>query len=176
MDCLGLPGEKPIMPAPPKVCPVRPVLLPELPLVALVLAAEVLLLPLLALLSELPLALPPVESAVLPVAAAGEFVLAPKLLLAPDALALPLAPKLLDPKNELLPADEAPATPFPPLGPMPATVEPVSGCPKKPIAVGALFWPNRTGFQSSTPVIGSVYLLRRKRMLLVFTSASTLGG
>src|ERR1700678_2599359 len=29
MDCLGLPGETPMMAPPPKVCPVRPVSVPE---------------------------------------------------------------------------------------------------------------------------------------------------
>ena len=44
------------------------------------------------------------------------------------------------------------------------------------MASGVLFWPNMMGFQSSLPVMGSMYFLRRKRMLLVLTSASTLGG
>src|SRR5579863_7146582 len=75
----------------------------------------------------------------------------------------------------------APAMPLPPCGPVPASGEPPmptppSGWPKKPMARGALFCPNMTGFQSSLPVMGSMYFLRRKRMLLVLTNASTLGG
>ena len=35
---------------------------------------------------------------------------------------------------------------------------------------------NRIGFQSSLPVMGSMYFLRRKRISLVLTSASALGG
>lgn len=66
----------------------------------------------------------------------------------------------------------------PPLGPVPAMVEaePARGWPKKPIAVGALFCPKRMGFQSSLPVMGSMYFLRRKRISVVLTSASRLGG
>lgn len=52
---------------------------------------------------------------------------------------------------------------------------PASGWPKKP-SVCVLFWPRWISFQSSLPVIGSRYLLRRKRMSLVLTSASSVGG
>src|ERR1035438_8121975 len=63
------------------------------------------------------------------------------------------------------------------VGPMPVIDVPPRGCPKKPMDIGALFWPNRTGFQSSLPVVGSAYFLRRKRILLVgLTRASTLVG
>ena len=89
---MGLPGEKPIMPRPPKVCPLEPVL----PL------APVLLAPLLALEELVAPAVEPAEASALPAS-------------------------LSDPKNELLPVDDAPATPFPPLGPVPAIVEPASG-------------------------------------------------
>jgi len=65
----------------------------------------------------------------------------------------------------------------PPLKPALAVAPtPSSGSPKKPMAVGALFCPRRIGFQSSFPVIGSAYRFRRKRMLLVMTSASMLVG
>src|SRR5581483_5447386 len=84
-----------------------------------------------------------------------------------------------DPKGEDVPplSPLAPLSPLPPLGPMPASALPVArGCPKNPMAIGTLFCPKRTGFQSSLPVIGSIYRLRRKRISLVFTSASALGG
>ena len=72
---------------------------------------------------------------------------------------------------------EAPLIPLPPLGPVPAMVEaePARGWPKKPMAVGVLFWPKRMGFQSSLPVMGSMYFLRRKRISLVLTRASDVG-
>src|SRR5208337_348193 len=119
MDFLGLLGEKPIMPIPPKVGP---------------------------------LAVPVVEpgDGGLLVSVGGALGSAGGVVVRP----VPGAP-----------------------GPTPAIVERPIGCPKKPMAVGALFWPYRTGFQSSLPVVGSAYFLRRKRMLLVgLTRASTLGG
>ena len=66
-------------------------------------------------------------------------------------------PKMELPPKELPPVFEVPANP-PPLGPMPARVEalPARGWPKKPMAVGVLLWPNRMGFQSSWPVMGSL--------------------
>src|SRR5208337_3878449 len=59
--------------------------------------------------------------------------------------------------------DEEPSGVVPPNG---LTGQPPTlpiGCPKKPMTVGALFWPKKTGFQSSLPVVGSAYFLRRKR-------------
>src|SRR5271157_889904 len=121
MDFLGLLGEKPIMPAPPKVGP---------------------------------LAVPMVEPGVGGLLVSGG-----------GALESGGGCSCVKP------------VPGAPGGPTPAIVERPSGCPKKPMAVGALFWPYRTGFQSSLPVVGSLYFLRRKRMLLVgLTRASTLGG
>src|SRR6185437_814529 len=67
-----------------------------------------------------------------------------------------------------------PPGPVPSIGPHPL-VGP-RGSPKNPMAMGALFWQYRIGFQSSLPVVGSMYLLRRNRMSLVFTSASMFGG
>lgn len=170
---MGLAGEKPIIPAPPKVWPLRPVpvllVLEELLLVSVLpVAPDVALVPLglvVLVLGVLVLLEPRME---LPL---GEE---PKLL---DEEPKPLpdeVPKLLD--DEPKPLPEEPPTPFPPLGPVPASVEPAIGCPKKPIAVGVLFCPKRTGFQSSLPVVGSIYRLRRKRISLVFTSASMFGG
>src|ERR1035438_3515180 len=75
-------------------------------------------------------------------------------------------PALTEEPNAL-PAGVAPARPGP--------ARP-SGCPKKPMAIGALFCPNRMGFQSSLPVIGSVYRLRKNLIRLVLTRASTLVG
>src|SRR5271166_6577195 len=156
MDCLGLLGEKPIIPPPPKVCPLSPVPVP------------------------VPDPAPaPAIPAVDPAVDASPVVLPlpPLALFAPCACAalgsgVATCWLKLPPPVRLLP----PGSPFPPLGPMPATVAPPSGIPKKPMAVGALFSPNLIGFQSSLPVVRSVYFLRRKRMLFVFTSASTLGG
>src|ERR1700722_13862470 len=130
MDGLGLAGENPTMPAPPKVGPatgfVPAIWLPPVPA-----------------LGSVGLAL-------------GSAAPMPGLK-APDPIGVPTPPG-----------------PTPARGPpMP---RPPSGWPKKPIARGALFWPIMMGFQSSLPVIGSMYFLRRKRMLLVLTSASTLGG
>src|SRR5208337_44742 len=159
MDFLGLAGEKPMMPPPPKVCP---------------------------LWSE------PVEEPVPPL----EVVPDEGLEVEPGVeLGLPLPPPpelsvglLVDPALGVLPKIEPmpfgktvpplPPRPLPPLGPIPAmdVAPPASGWPKKPKATGALFWPKRTGFQSTLLVMGSTYLLRRKRTSLVWTSASVLGG
>ena len=124
MDCLALVGEKPIIPAPPKVCPVRPV--PEVvevvdPKIELLLEAALVALPLAD-----------------PVLAEAELSL--ELLAAPVAEVESLAeePEFM---NEL-PMAEAPAMVFPPLDPIPASVDPTIGCPKNPITVGTLFWPN----------------------------------
>jgi hypothetical protein len=45
----------------------------------------------------------------------------------------------------------------------------ISGCPKKPSG-RTCACPKYTGFQSSFPVSGSVYLFRRKRIWFVSTS------
>ena len=85
-------------------------------------------------------------------------------LVPPAAPAAELAsagvPALFDPESELAPTEEPSAPPagFTPARPGPARP---SGFPKKPRASGALFCPNRMGFQSSLPVIGSVYRLRK---------------
>jgi hypothetical protein len=181
MDCFWLAGETPMMPAPPKVCPLNPVPLPEVPedepppaVVPSVLPED----------PEAPLVPDPFELLV-------ELELVPlldPLLEESDELKLneELLPNVLpldgEPKTELPPKvlplvpeeekgeeeDEPKGLPpgevmlplfgmFPPLGPMPAIVPPVlRGWPKKPIAVGTLFCPNMTGFQSSLPVIGSM--------------------
>src|ERR1035437_1518487 len=156
MDSREMAGEKPMMPAPPKVCPLRPVSVPELPV------EPVVALPLVPAPPEVPVGLPAVG--------AGE----------PG-----LAGELVEPMRELLPMDEPdpepPLIPFPPLGPIPAITEPPAepapaiGWPKKP-SVWVLAWPKRMGFQSSLPVMGSGYFLRRKRISLVLTNASMLGG
>ncbi|MGD1064394.1 MAG: hypothetical protein ABR860_14130 [Terracidiphilus sp.] len=91
---------------------------------------------------------------------------------------------VLPPKIELMPPGNTgppgplPLRPLPPLGPIPAidVAPPASGWPKKPMATGVLFWPKRTGFQSALLVMGSTYFLRRKRISLVLTRASALGG
>lgn len=70
--------------------------------------------------------------------------------------------ELEEPKLELEFMLEA-VSPFE-LQPMMPIVEPASGTPKNPNAVGALFWPKWIGRQSSLPVMGSLYLLRRKRI------------
>ena len=162
MDCLGLAGEKPMIPAPPKVWPEvvgLDELVPEVVLLVLPLDDDVVLpvLPLVVL-------VPPVE-----LVSPGEDAEV-ELSVVVDVL-LPLLVRLRKLVVELLVLEVDP-----PLGPMPAMVVPASGWPKKPIAVGVLFWPYRTGFQSSLPVTGSMYFLRRKRISLVFTSASALGG
>ena len=83
-----------------------------------------------------------------------------------------------EPNPEELEPDPPFIPPFP-LGPMPPAIippdPPVSGWPKKP-RVCVLACPHRTGFQSSLPVVGSMYFLRRKRISLVFTRAFWFGG
>jgi len=120
MDCLGLPGEKPIIPAPPKVWP------DELPLE-------------LELDEPVPLLLPDPLDEVDPLELSVEEPVVPFAPLDPDELPLseepkpepkeepklePEEPKLEpeEPKLEpvLLPA--APFNPLPPLGPIPASV------------------------------------------------------
>src|ERR1035438_7582529 len=163
MDCLGLLGETPIMGPPPKVCPVNPVLdpAPELPLAA---AGSVLAVP--------PEGPPGLTLKVL-VPAWGAFGSAG----APEELGgEPLA---VEPGTGPLPDGElnmprdglGPVEP----GPVPANAGPPMGWPKKPID-WVLFWPMRMIFHSSLPVVGSMYFLRRKRISLVMTSASMLGG
>ena len=67
-------------------------------------------------------------------------------------------PKLEEPRPEEL-------SPFmPQFAPMPPISELAMGLPKKPKAVGCLFWPMWMGFHSSFPVEGSMYFLRRKRI------------
>ena len=153
MDCLGLAGEKPMIPAPPKVWPEvvgLDELVPEVVLLVLPLDDDVVL-PVLSLdddgvLPVLPLVVlvPPVE-----LVSPGEDAEV-ELSVVVDVL-LPLLVRLRKLVVELLVLEVDP-----PLGPMPAMVVPASGWPKKPIAVGALFWPYRTGFQSSLPVMGSM--------------------
>src|SRR5579872_2129093 len=141
-----------MMPAPPKVWPDRPEPEPE---------------PLVPPEPKAPVA--PVEPA-LPELSVDPGVPAELVPLIPvsDDPKLELPPGELEPKGEFEkpPAVEAPAIPLPPEGPTPARVAalPARGWPKNPITVGVLFWPNMTGFQSSLPVIGSVYFLRRKWM------------
>ena len=165
-----------MMPAPPKVCPVWPEPVPE-PLLPDELVPELTVpvppvLPLAPPLSPVepePLPEVPVEGVKpLPVSDEEKIEVPPKGEVEPEG---PEPPKVEVPAGPLI-------APLPPLGPTPAMVEalPESGWPKKPIAVGVLFWPYRTGFQSSLPVMGSMYFLRRKRISLVFTSASALGG
>jgi len=198
MDCLGLAGEKPIIPAPPKVCPVKPEpvlpdeLVPELdvpvpPVLPLVPPLS-LVDPLLPdeLVPELDVPVPPVLPLVPPLSLVDPVPLPevplvdvePLPLFCEDEVEVPPEGEV-DPPEVVVPVNPLfPPRPLPPLGPTPAIVValPESGWPKNPIAVGVLFWPYRTGFQSALPVMGSMYLLRRKRMLLVFTRASALGG
>src|SRR5580698_2305348 len=167
MDCFELAGSKPMTPAPPKVWPVWPVAPVPLPVApGGVLPLE----------SEPLVGVPPVE-----------LLLVLELSVGPEGVAVVLLFELDESKEEPLPtpgepnpptpAPFIPGTPLPPLGPMPPIELPVaSGCPKNPMAMGTLFWPNMIGFQSSLPVIGSIYFLRRKRMSLVLTSASAEGG
>ena len=111
MDCLGLPGSNPMMPAPPKVWLLDPLPVPEVELLPVELEPVPLLIGLLAPLMGL-VELPPIP---------------------PGALGAPGAPdpdpELPESNSELLPIGEAPCTPFPPLGPVPDTVEalPASG-------------------------------------------------
>src|SRR5580692_2196356 len=150
MDCLGLTGSTPTMPPPPNVGPLPrglPVVLIGLPLASTEPAPE---------LGSVPV--PVVPGTV-------GFV----LLVGVENSPGPCGPGVF-------PGGVAPAMP---LGPIPANAPqpvPLSGWPKKPIAIGVLFWQNMIGFQSSFPVIGSMYFLRRKRISLVLTSASRLGG
>jgi hypothetical protein len=92
----------------------------------------------------------------------------------------PEEPKL-DPEDpKLEPLESEPPEGFRPFALqfiIPPIREPAIAFPKNPMAVGALFWPSIIGFQSSLPVNGSTYFLRRKRMPLVgLTRASRLGG
>jgi hypothetical protein len=135
-----------MMPAPPKVCPLNPVPVPapdpvSAPVVVpVVVAVAVPPLALFASCGCAALLFAFCACAAFGSGAAGGWL---KKLLAPVGLFPP--PRLLPP-----------GSPFPPLGPVPAIVEPASGTPKKPMAVGALFWPNLIGFQSSLPVVGSM--------------------
>jgi hypothetical protein len=123
MDCLGLLGENPIMPPPPKVFPVRPV----------------------------------VDSVLLELLVVLLLVVLESVVDVDEKRLLEVLLEVLLPEVDV--------------------DEPASGCPKNPMAVGHLFWPNRIGFQSSLPVVGSTYFLRKKRILLVgLTSASMLDG
>src|SRR5579863_4104926 len=167
MDCLGLCGENPMMPPPPKVWPL-PVGLAEEP------NAEPLDVP-----EPAPVPAGPVPATGLPLASVPPPVGLPVEAADPEP-AVPLElPKRPVPALELwlplLPVPELMPV-FPPAGPMPAPLATASGWPKKPMAWGVLFWPKRTGFHSALPVVGSIYFLRRKRMSLVLTSASILGG
>lgn len=197
MDCPVAAGSTPITPAPPKVWPLVEPLGVPVPVVLLPVPVLVpVLVPVVPLVEPVVEAVPFVESvppAVLPNALPDP--LAEPVL--PNVEPEPEDPKLEPPKDE--PPNEDPefeppeveepnpeefAPPFmpdEPLGPTPAIgvappPAPVSGWPKNPIAMGALFWPNAIGFQSSLPVMGSVYFFLRNRMLFVFTSALMLGG
>lgn len=172
-----------MIPAPPKVWPLPKLelpleLLPELELPADVVPPEELAEPELSVPLALPLLLESVPDDDCPLPVSDE----PKveLLELNELLPNELLPDELLP-NELLPNElplEVVLAADPPDGPIPASVDalPDSGWPKNPIAVGVLFCPNITGFQSSWPVSGSLYFLRRNLMLLVSTSACTLGG
>jgi hypothetical protein len=156
---LELIGEKPIMPAPPKVWPPGELLVeledePELPK-ALEFA------PLVPLIPD-PLMPDPLLPDPLPV---------------DDESVAPVELVALDPNNEELPevVDPPPLGPVPAITELPAEPDPASGSPKKP-SVCVLACPNRIGFHSALPVVGSTYFLRRKRISWVFTSASRLGG
>jgi len=165
-----LAGEKPIMPAPPNVCPEDEPNAEELSLDPLAL-----LVPVVPLAPAAPLA--PAE----PLA-----VVVPAEPLLPGVLPEPkieLPPNVEPPKEEpvVVPvADEPPRPPLP-LGPTPAKTEPPAepapaiGWPKKPVDC-VFASPKRIGFQSSLRVTGSMYFLRRKRISLVLTSALALGG
>ena len=168
---MGLAGEKPMIPAPPKVCPVRPEpvlpdeLVPELDVPVVVAPAVV---PVLPVLPVVPL-VPPLSLDPAPLPDVPDVDVEPLPLSDEEKIEAPpkgeLEPVEFEPPNVEVPADPLfPLRPLPPLGPTPAIVVawPESGWPKKPIAVGVLFWPNRTGFQSSLPVMGSMYFLRRK--------------
>ena len=206
---MGLPGEKPMMPPPPKVCPESPVLEPpkddvvkepvddpedepenKLPLEELESVPPVLLLPLLLLLLlELSVELPGAPlvplgldgSLGLPVAPdppddeleasgwqppSGEFEPMPM-----DELR-PFEPMLEEPKLDEPMLDEPKLEEPRPEEPRPLLPQPMPpppnvlamGLPKKPKAVGCLFWPMWMGFHSSFPVEGSMYFLRRKRI------------
>lgn len=190
MDSLELLGEKPMMPPPPKVCPVRPVPDPvPVPEPELSPPAFEPVVP------ELPDELEESVEVSSALATGEEQPDEPNPepddpkdepedpndepedpKEEPDDPEEPnVEPEPDEPNMELLPVEVGQLRPKPP--PMPPMVEPMIGCPKNPIAVGALFWPRWMGFQSSLPVIGSVYLLRRKRILLVgLISASMLGG
>src|SRR5580704_10173560 len=122
MDGLGLAGENPTMPAPPKVGPATglapAIWLPPVPALGSVGLADVPAFPAFAALGSVGLAL-------------GSAAPMPGLK-APDPIGVPTPPG-----------------PTPARGPpMP---RPPSGWPKKPIARGALFWPIMMGFQSSLP-------------------------
>ena len=203
MVFLGLPGVKPMMPPPPKVCPESPVFEPpkddvlkepadepevELPLEEPESVPPVLLLPLLLLLPpevsvELPgapgvplgldgsLGLPEAPADALEASGwqppSVVFEPMPKDELRPfdpmlDELRLD-EPKLVEPMPEE-PSPEEPSPFMPQFAPMPPIMELAIGFPKKPKAVGCLFWPMWRGFHSSLPVDGSMYFLRRKRI------------
>src|SRR5579875_3399922 len=71
------------------------------------------------------------------------------------------------------PVPSVDAEPRPP--PAPVVFSPPSGWPKKPFTV-VLFSPTWMMRQSSLPVSGSTYRLRKKRILFVPSSASMEGG
>ncbi len=231
MDFLGLPGAKPMMPPPPKVCPPIPVLEPP--------KDDVVKEPVDEPEDELPPEALESELPVLPVPPEVSVELPGMLLGLEGSLGLPDAPGVPDPpvamleasgwhppsgelepmpKDELSPLEPNPEEPIPdepnpepeepkpepdepnpeepipeepkpeepspdalsPLAPqlvpMPPIIELVRGFPKNPYTVGNLFWPMRMGLHSFLPVVGSMYFLRRKRILLVLTSASTFIG
>src|SRR4051812_48244398 len=162
MDCLGLAGSKPTIPAPPKACPPIGLAPPIWPPVA-----------------PNPGFWPPAP-AFRPKPALGSLGFPPALALF-GSLGLPLGSEPPPPGLNAPDAMGVLMGMLPPPGPAPAITAPLnpaapSGCPKNPIASGVFCCPNMMGFQSSLPVMGSTYFLRRKRMLLVLTSASILGG
>lgn len=161
---MGLLGEKPMMGPPPKVGPLKPVVEPVVEFVVVLAVAA------LGSVGGVPLGLVEVSLLVFrPVGPQFVLLLVEELDVPPMVEELDVPPMLLLDKlpcDVVVPNGLAGQPPTPPIA-----------CPKKPMTVGALFWPNRTGFQSSLPVVGSAYFLRIKRILLVgLTRASTLVG
>jgi len=160
-----------MMPAPPNVCPLRPVLFDVLP--------EELVPPVPD--GELPDEELPEESPGAPVDGAVPLASEEEPMLEFEEPKLELEDPKPEPEEPNPPIPELLPIPFPPLGPTPAITEPpaepapAKGWPKNP-SVCVFAWPNMIGFQSCLPVVGSMYFLRRKRTSFVFTSASALGG